>query len=89
MSVGNSIRNRRKSLNITLQTLAEKVGADAGNLSRIERGELGINESLLRKVAAALDCTPAYLYTQSEALQKSPTTQAQISTNVQSLWRYW
>ena len=61
MHLGSSIRNRRKSLNVTLQTLASQVGADAGNLSRIERGELGINEALLRKVAAALDCSPAYL----------------------------
>ncbi len=67
MSLGNFIRQRRKSLNITLQTLANQVDADAGNLSRIERGELGINETLLRKVAAALDCTPAYLYAQSDA----------------------
>jgi amino-acid N-acetyltransferase len=66
MSIGNAIRYRRKSLNITLQTLASQVGADAGNLSRIERGELGINETLLRKVAVALDCTPAYLYAQSD-----------------------
>ncbi len=66
MSLANSIRTRRKSLNITLQTLADRVGADAGNLSRIERGELGINEALLRKVASALDCTPAYLYAMSE-----------------------
>ena len=67
MSRGNFIRNKRKSLNITLQTLAETVGADAGNLSRIERGELGINEPLLRKVAAALDTTPASIYALSEA----------------------
>src|SRR5688572_9890245 len=69
MSLANSIRSRRKSLNITLQTLADRVGADAGNLSRIERGELGINEALLRKVASALDCTPAYLYAASESNQ--------------------
>ena len=67
MSLGSSIRTKRKSLNITLQALASQVGADAGNLSRIERGELGINEAMLRKVAAALDCTPAYLYAQSDA----------------------
>ena len=78
MSLGNFIRQRRKLLNITLQTLAGKVDADAGNLSRIERGELGISETMLRKIAAALDCTPAYLYAQSEASQ----TQPGISTNV-------
>jgi amino-acid N-acetyltransferase len=66
MSIGNSIRLRRKSLKITLQTLANLAGADAGNLSRIERGEMGVNEARLRKIAEALNCTPAYLYAQSD-----------------------
>ena len=79
MSLANSIRTRRKSLNITLQALAKRVGADAGNLSRIERGELGINEAMLRKVASALDCTPAYLYVASENNQ--PAT---VGTNPNS-----
>ena len=67
MSLGSSIRKRRKSLNITLQTLAQQISADAGNLSRIERGELGVSETLLRKISEALNCTPAYLYVQSES----------------------
>ena len=68
-SLGNSIRQRRKSLKLTLQTLSAQVDADAGNLSRIERGELGINENLLRKISAALNTTPASLYTLSELVQ--------------------
>lgn len=75
MSLANAIRHRRKSLKMTLQTLAAQVGADAGNLSRIERGELGINEALLRKVATALDCTPAYLYAHSEASLNNTSVQ--------------
>ena len=67
MSIGNAIRQQRKSLNITLQALASNIGADAGNLSRIERGVLGVSESVLRKIADALNCTPAYLYTLSDA----------------------
>ncbi|MFM9836182.1 MAG: amino-acid N-acetyltransferase [Methylophilaceae bacterium] len=67
MSIGNAIRIKRKSLNITLQALAVSVGADAGNLSRIERGELGVSETMLRKIAEALDCTPAYLFTLSDS----------------------
>ena len=66
MSLGASIRKRRKSLNITLQSLASQIQADAGNLSRIERGELGVSETMLRKIAEALNCSPAYLYTQSD-----------------------
>lgn len=66
MSLGLAIRKRRKLLNITLQALAETVGADSGNLSRIERGAQGVSEALLRKICAALDCTPAYLYALTE-----------------------
>lgn len=65
-SLGSAIRNQRKLLHITLQTLAASIDADAGNLSRIERGELGVSENMLRKIAHALNCTPAYLYAQSE-----------------------
>ncbi len=67
MSLGDQIRNKRKSLRMTLQQLAYTIGADAGNLSRIERGELGISEALLRKIAAAFDTTPANLYAETDA----------------------
>lgn len=66
MSLGNAIRQRRKFLNITLQALASAVGADSGNLSRIERGAQGVSEAMLRKLCAVLDCTPAHLYAQSD-----------------------
>ena len=84
-SLGSSIRQSRKSLNITLQTLAGQVSADAGNLSRIERGELGCSEPLLRKIAAALNTTPASLYALSETAQASSsnlqTNNVTIQTN--------
>ncbi|MDD2834279.1 MAG: amino-acid N-acetyltransferase [Methylotenera sp.] len=69
MHIGKLIRRKRKSLSLTLQQLASKINSDAGNLSRMERGELGISEALLRKVAAALGSTPALLYAESEYLQ--------------------
>ena len=69
MSLGSAIRSQRKSLHLTLQALANTIGADSGNLSRIERGEQGITESMLRKLCSALDCTPAFLYAQSETTQ--------------------
>ena len=67
MSIGIQIRNLRKSRGLTLQQVAAQIEADAGNLSRIERGELGVSETMLRKIAAALNTTPAALYTQSDA----------------------
>lgn len=73
MSLGLAIRKRRKLLNITLQALAAQVDADSGNLSRIERGAQGVSEGLLRKICAALDCTPAYLYALTEPSIPSST----------------
>jgi amino-acid N-acetyltransferase len=73
MSLGAAVRKQRKALHLTLQALADKVGADAGNLSRIERGEQGITEVMLRKLCAALNCSPAFLYAQSEPSQTTTT----------------
>ena len=69
MPLGSAIRKQRKSLHLTLQALANAIGADSGNLSRIERGEQGVTEVMLRKLCSALDCTPAFLYAQSELNQ--------------------
>lgn len=78
MSAGAQIRALRKSLNITLQQLASAIDADAGNLSRVERGELGITEAMLRKIALALQTTPAQLLTENTA---SPVQINSLSTD--------
>ena len=72
MSIGHLIRQKRKASNLTLQQLASLVDADAGNLSRIERGELGLPDALFRKIAVALNTTPANLYALSEESAKQP-----------------
>ena len=79
MSLGTSIRQCRKSLNVTLQALAAQVNADAGNLSRIERGVLGVSESVLRKIAVVLNTTPASLYAQSDATALPNFANSQIN----------
>lgn len=67
MQLGNVIRSRRQAAKLTLETLAIAIDSDAGNLSRIERGELGISEIQIRKIAAALHTTPASLFAESDA----------------------
>jgi len=62
MSIGYKIRQLRKSQHMTLQQLAALTESDAGNLSRIERGEFGVNEVMLRKLAQALQISPAQLF---------------------------
>ncbi len=80
MSLGQAIRKRRKALGFTLQQLSGQVGADSGNLSRIERGAQGVSEPMLRKLCAALKCTPAFLYNQADAIE-SPAVQTASSIN--------
>ena len=79
MALGTAIRMRRKALNMTLQELARKVNANSGNLSRIERGAQGVSEAMLRKLCAALDCTAASLYAQSDAESGNSTNTSRIT----------
>jgi amino-acid N-acetyltransferase len=65
--LGKVIRNRRQVLKITLESLANAIDSDAGNLSRIERGELGLSETHIRKIANALNTTPASLFAESDS----------------------
>ncbi|MGZ8271388.1 MAG: amino-acid N-acetyltransferase [Methylophilus sp.] len=86
--LGDNIRHLRKSQNITLQQLAKLIDSDAGNLSRIERGELGVSESMIRKIAHALNTTPAYLFENSAAIasnSRSNLTPHQSQTSAFSL----
>jgi amino-acid N-acetyltransferase len=67
VTLGSAIRQQRKALKMTLETLAKAAELDSGNLSRMERGAQNIGELALRKICAALNCTPAYLYEQADA----------------------
>ncbi len=72
--LGPALRRRRKALDLTLQQLAQRIDADSGNLSRIERGAQGVSESMLLRLCAALDCTPAALYAGAESNAATPAS---------------
>ncbi|MEY3650960.1 MAG: Amino-acid acetyltransferase, partial [Pseudomonadota bacterium] len=74
MSLGQAIRQQRKNLKCTLQSLAVQIGTDAGNLSRVERGTQGLSEQMLLKLCKALNCTPAFLYEQSDQFNTLDTS---------------
>ena len=80
MSLGTIIRNRRQAAKMTLEALATAIDSDAGNLSRIERGELGISEAQIRKIAHALNTTPASLFSESDSDNIAPP----VSTAIES-----
>jgi len=58
VAVGAKIRNIRKLRKLTLQQVANTVGTDTGNLSRMERGQQGISLKMMSKLGDALGCSP-------------------------------
>jgi transcriptional regulator with XRE-family HTH domain len=44
---------------MSLRTLSALTGIDRGHLSKVERGLAGLGDDNIRKVAEALDATPA------------------------------
>jgi len=77
MSLGEAIRKRRKSLGVTLQTLAQKIMSDPGNLSRIERGAQNVSETQLIKICEVLNCAPSSLFENNLATQLIPKLDSQ------------
>lgn len=59
----NRIREIRKRRGMTAKELAELVGTDPVNISRIERGLRKLTEEWMRRIAKALEVTPAELLT--------------------------
>lgn len=54
-TLGNAIRNARKSYPLTLEELGEKVGVTHAFLSRVENNKVTPNDELLIKIADVLD----------------------------------
>lgn len=59
--VGRNIRAVRKSLNLTIDELAEKCDFQAPYLSEVERGERNITLQTLTKILDALNVSPGRL----------------------------
>ena len=53
--IGNRIKELRKEQEVDAKTLAQRVGIDAGNLSRIEQGKFSVGIDILNKIASALN----------------------------------
>ena len=55
------IRAWRKHRGLTLESLAERIGVTAGNLSQLERGDVKYTQPMLEALADMLNCNPADL----------------------------
>ena len=66
MHVGTVIRRLRKAMGMTMEVLADQIGTDPGNLSRIERGVQNYTPEMLETIAKHLGTTPSALIGEAE-----------------------
>jgi transcriptional regulator with XRE-family HTH domain len=60
-TLGNRIREQRKTLNLTQEELAAKADIDRSYIGGVERGERNVTFTMLCKICAALECDVAAL----------------------------
>ena len=62
MSMQNKIKERRIALGLTQEDLADKLGLQKSAIAKYESGRVeNIKRSVIKKMAAALDCSAIYL----------------------------
>ena len=52
-----TIRDLRTKKGLTIEAVAKAIGMDRGNLSKLERGQIGMSIEVARKLAGVLECT--------------------------------
>lgn len=67
MNIGNRIRDRRHTLKVTEQELADAIGVTRQHISAIEQGKAFPSLSSLAKLAEELGVTTDYLVTGKES----------------------
>lgn len=66
MEIGEVIRQIRKTRELTLEEVADKIGADTGNLSRVERGLQNHTPEMIEKLAAVFGVKVSTMYAIAE-----------------------
>ena len=84
MHIGYAIRSTRERLGLTLEAVAMEAGFDAGNLSRMERGQQAVTVDRLIEVARALQVRVSDLFLLIEA----PSTEAENQLRDSEVNRY-
>jgi transcriptional regulator with XRE-family HTH domain len=61
-NLGKNLRAARKKLGLTQEQVSERSGVQAGEISRIERGQRDPQVSTVEKLAAAVEVQPGRLF---------------------------
>jgi SOS-response transcriptional repressor LexA len=64
MALPNRIREHRERLGLSQAELAERVDTSQPQIDRLEKGERGLTDKWMRRLAAGLQCDPADLLSQ-------------------------
>jgi transcriptional regulator with XRE-family HTH domain len=75
MTIYERIKYLRENLNMSQQELAAKVGyKDKSAISKVERGDRDINQTMIKKYANALGVTPTYILFGDEPINEETPT---------------
>ena len=80
MTIYERIKYLRESLNMSQQELAEKVGyKDKSAISKVERGDRDINQSMIMKYADVFGVSPTYILYGKEAEKENPPAEPKLT----------
>jgi len=71
LPIGRAVRRARRNLDISQETLGQRIGMHATHVSEIERGLKDIRLSTLLRVTEGLEITPAQLFTLADESRRS------------------
>lgn len=84
LRLGERIRNRRESLNIQINSLANSIGVTPSLISQIERAKAFPSIITLKKIADALQTTVGALIGENETYSKNPIVKFEEKKIVQT-----
>jgi transcriptional regulator with XRE-family HTH domain len=84
--VPNRIREIRERAGLTQEQLAERVGTTSQQISRLEKGQRGLDVPWMEKIAAALGERPAALIDQRADSASGLPSERKLAQNEEELW---
>lgn len=66
VKLGESVRARRKGLDLSQEELADYAGIDRSHMGKIERGERNVTLLNILRIAEAMHCKPSSLLADAE-----------------------
>lgn len=81
--MGQKIRSKRLEYNLTMEELAEKIGANKSSISKWESGEVAnIKRTYILKMAQVFHCKPSWLMDMDDASEVMVTYTAEGKESV-------